>query len=117
MKMNKETYLYVGHYIDRNGNYILKLGTTNNLDRRQKEHTKNYHKAATHTMREEEEFVYDWFTEIANKYQALECEDINREKWKELSAGRYLRNDRFVCEKKPRKVEITTLETTYKITL
>ena len=102
--MNKETYLYVGHYIDRNGNYILKLGTTNNLDRRKKEHTKNYHKAATHTMREEEEFVYDWFTEIANKYQALECEDINREKWKELSAGRYLRNDRFICEKKPRKV-------------
>ena len=27
--MNKE-YLYVGHYIDIDGNYILKVGTTKN---------------------------------------------------------------------------------------
>ena len=39
--MEKE-FLYVGHYVDTNGDYILKIGTTNNLDRRQKEHTRNY---------------------------------------------------------------------------
>ena len=37
-KLNKE-YLYVGHYIDDEGNYILKVGTTNDLERRRKEHT------------------------------------------------------------------------------
>jgi hypothetical protein len=31
-KLNKE-YLYVGHYIDDEGNYILKVGTTNDLER------------------------------------------------------------------------------------
>ena len=113
----QETFLYIGHYTDRNGNYILKLGTTNNLERRQKEHTKNYHNAATHTMREDEEFTYTWFIKIANKYQALECEDINRQNWKDLEIGKYLRNDRFACDKKPCKIEIQTLETVYKITL
>lgn len=115
--MNKENCLYVGHYIDRNGNYILKLGITNNLERRKKEHTKNYHKATTHTMKEKEEFILNWYKIIPDKYQALECEDINREKWKEMKIGKHLRNDRFICEKKPRKVEITISETTYKITL
>ena len=35
--MEKE-YLYVGHYIDTKGNYILKVGTTNNLKNRQRQH-------------------------------------------------------------------------------
>lgn len=43
MSLNKE-FLYVGHYIDVLGNYILKVGTTNDLARRQKEHTRNYKK-------------------------------------------------------------------------
>ena len=36
MQKNKE-FLYVGHYIDTNGNFILKVGTTNDLKRRQTE--------------------------------------------------------------------------------
>ena len=31
--MNKE-FLYVGYYVDTEGNTILKIGTTNNLKRR-----------------------------------------------------------------------------------
>lgn len=31
----KKEYLYVGHYFDVEGNYILKIGTTNDLVRRQ----------------------------------------------------------------------------------
>ena len=38
-------YLYVGHYIDKNGFYILKIGTTNDLKRRAQEHTRNYKKS------------------------------------------------------------------------
>jgi hypothetical protein len=32
MKKDKE-FLYVGHYIDTDSNYILKIGTTKNLER------------------------------------------------------------------------------------
>ena len=41
--MEKE-FLYVGHYIDTDGNYILKIGTTNDLRRRATEHTRHYRK-------------------------------------------------------------------------
>ena len=37
--MTEKEFLYVGHYIDIDGNYILKIGTTNDLKRRQTEHT------------------------------------------------------------------------------
>ena len=36
MVTNKE-FLYVGHYTDTDGFYIVKIGTTNDLDRRRKE--------------------------------------------------------------------------------
>ena len=38
-------YLYVGYYIDTQGRYILKIGTTNDLKRRQAEHNRNYKRA------------------------------------------------------------------------
>ena len=41
--MDKE-FLYVGYYTDTEDNTILKIGTTNNLKRRQQEHTRNYKK-------------------------------------------------------------------------
>ena len=47
--MNKE-FLYVGYYVDTEGNTILKIGTTNNLKRRQQEHTRNYKRAKEYTM-------------------------------------------------------------------
>ena len=47
--MEKE-FLYVGHYIDINGDYILKIGTTNDLDRRRKEHTRNYKRSPNYKM-------------------------------------------------------------------
>jgi predicted GIY-YIG superfamily endonuclease len=112
----EETFLYIGHYTDRNGNYILKLGTTNNLDRRQKEHNRNYKKATTHTMREDSAFEYDWWRALDTKYDALAFEDDNRDLWKEENFGKYMRQDRFVCDKKPRKVKIY-LEDVYEITL
>jgi len=102
--MNKE-YLYVGHYTDTDGNYILKIGTTNNLKRRAKEHTRNYHRAKKHTMPKEQEFKYDWHLPLS-KYNTLRYEDSNRKKWKERAVGKFIKNDRFVCEEKPSQVTI-----------
>ena len=102
--MEKE-FLYVGHYIDTDGNYILKVGTTNNLPRRQKEHTRNYLRAKVHTMPAEDTFQNDWVLPLS-KYNTLRFEDRTREMWQEENIGQFVRNDRFVCEVKPKKVKV-----------
>ena len=102
--MEKE-FLYVGHYIDNDGQYILKIGTTNDLDRRQKEHTRNYRRAKINTLPKENQFEYDWWIGLS-KYNTLRFEDSNRAKWQEENIGRFVRNDRFVCAEKPAEVTI-----------
>ena len=114
MSLNKE-FLYVGHYIDVLGNYILKVGTTNDLARRQKEHTRNYKKTLHHPMLLDGQFEYDWSI-LLSKYNTLRFEDRTKEQWIGAEVGEYIRNDRFVCEEKPQAVEIT-IRKTYKITL
>lgn len=112
--MEKE-YLYVGHYYDIHNNYILKIGTTNQLDRRKAEHTRKYHQMKKYTMPNDKEFEYD-FTLPLSKYNALRYEDVNRSRWKEERIGEFVRNDRFCCAVKPKKVEIT-IRKTYEIFL
>lgn len=112
--MDKE-FLYVGHYYDINNNYILKIGTTNDLKRRRTEHNYNYRKAKTNTMPRENEFEYDWTLPLS-KYNTLRYEDKNRKKWQELAVGVFIRNDRFVCAEKPTEVEVS-IRKTYKISL
>lgn len=107
--MEKE-YLYIGHYTDVNGNYILKIGTTNDLERRRKEHTRNYRKTPNCPMPADAEFVYDFKLKLS-KYNTLRYEDSNKAKWQEEKVGDYMRNDRFVCRSKPEKVEITIRKT------
>lgn len=102
--MDRE-FLYVGHYVDINNNYILKIGTTNNLERRAKEHTRNYKRSPHYTMPAESAFIYDWFISLS-KYNTLRYEDSNREFWKNANYGEFVRNDRFCCERKPESVEI-----------
>lgn len=109
-------WLYVGHYIDTEGRYILKIGTTNDLERRAAEHTRNYKRAKKYTMPADSVFVYDWFTPLS-KYNTLRFEDFNREQWQALGYGEYVRNDRFNCGKrKPKKVKVT-IRKTYEISL
>lgn len=108
-------FLYVGHYIDSQGRYILKIGTTNDLDRRKSEHTRNYRRAKTNTMPPDEVFHYDWSLPLS-KYNTLRFEDRNRQKWQELEVGEFVRNDRFICDPKPDMVEVT-IRKTYKIAL
>lgn len=108
-------FLYVGHYIDRKGRYILKIGTTNDLKRRKAEHERNYRKTREYQMPETENFSYDW-TLALSKYNTLRYEDKNRERWKEAEIGKYIRNDRFYCAQKPAQVTIT-IRKTYTINL
>lgn len=112
--MEKE-FLYVGHYVDVDGNYMLKIGTTNNLERRRKEHTRNYKKAEAFTMPKNGSFEYDWFRPLS-KYNTLRFEDKNRQKWTEENVGEFVRNDRFKCPKAPSFVEIK-IRKTYRIAL
>jgi hypothetical protein len=114
MRANKE-FLYVGHYTDTDGFYIVKIGTTNDLDRRRKEHTRNYKKSPNCTMPKDAQFEYDWFLPLS-KYNTLRYEDLNRAKWQKENIGIFTRNDRFRCETKPEFVEIE-IRKKYKIIL
>lgn len=102
--MQKE-WLYVGHYIDEDGNFMLKIGTTNDLDRRRKEHNRNYRRAPKFTMPPGGEFVYDWFLPLS-KYNTLRYEDANRAAWQAAGVGEFVRNDRFLCANRPNFVEV-----------
>lgn len=104
-KREKE-FLYVGHYIDVKGRYILKIGTTNDLDRRATEHTRNYRKARDFTMPSGETFHYDWHLPLS-KYNTLRYEDLNRELWQNMGIGYFIRNDRFLCDENPGCITVT----------
>ena len=103
--MEKE-FLYVGHYLDTDGNYILKIGTTNDLRRRATEHTRHYRRAKEYTLPPAASFEYDFYISLS-KYNTLRYEDRNRKSWQETGVGEFVRNDRFNCGKhKPAKVII-----------
>lgn len=97
--MEKE-WIYVGHYYDTEGNYVLKIGTTNDLCRRQSEHTRNYRKAPKHTLPPNEQFKMDWYRPLS-KYNTIRYEDKNRDFWRSIGFGDFVRNDRFVFTEKP----------------
>lgn len=115
MATREKEFLYVGHYIDQDGNYILKIGTTNDLQRRATEHTRNYHKAKEHKMPAGDKFQYDWHIRLS-KYNTLRFEDKNRQRWQDMDIGEFIRNDRFVCRERPTKVTVT-IRKTYEIRL
>ena len=102
--MNKE-FLYVGYYVDTEGNTILKIGTTNNLKRRQQEHTRNYKKTKNCRLPKNGNFTYLWHLPLS-KYNTLRYEDKNREEWKNLEIGTFIRNDRFKLKNGITKVSI-----------
>ena len=93
--MKEKEFLYVGYYTDTEGRKMLKIGTTNDLKRRQTEHNRNYRKAKNYTMPEDEIFHYLWNLPLS-KYNTLRYEDKNRTKWIDEGVGEFVRNDRFV---------------------
>lgn len=113
--MAEKEFLYVGFYHDTDNNFVLKIGTTNDLKRRQAEHTRNYRKSPEHTMPSDGKFTYLWKLPLS-KYNTLRFEDRNRQKWQEMGIGEYVRNDRFILHEIPPQVEIT-IRKTYTIPL
>ena len=108
--MTKKEFLYVGHYTDTAGNYILKIGTTNNLARRKADHTSNYKKAKKYTMPVGDEFIYDWFLPLS-RYNTRRYEDKNIDLFKQAGFGEYVRNDRFCFAEKPTSVNVVIKKT------
>ena len=104
-KCLKKEYLYIGHYTDINGNYILKIGTTKNLKRRAAEHTRNYRRAKKCQMPENGKFEYDWSLPMS-KYNTLRYEDNNRKKFQNEGVGMFVNNDRFCCTEKPSQIVV-----------
>ena len=103
-------FLYVGHYYDKNGNYILKVGTTNNLDRRKQEHTRNYKRVKHFPIADNTEFQYDWHLPLS-RANTLRVEGKTKELWKMLGIGEYIPNDRFYCVTKPAEVPVKVRKT------
>ena len=112
---NPKEYLYVGHYFDTEGRFMLKIGTTNDLKRRKTEHTRNYRHAKLYTMPKDQEFQYDAVIKLS-KYNTLRFEDRTRTAWQEQNIGKFVRNDRFCCDSKPEFVQVT-IRKTYTIAL
>jgi predicted GIY-YIG superfamily endonuclease len=114
MTAEKE-FLYIGYYIDTEKNFILKIGTTNNLERRKQEHTRNYKRSQKYTMPATSEFKYLWSLPLS-KYNTLRYEDRNREQLKQINGFEFVRNDRFCIKNKPDFVNIT-IRKTYQIAI
>lgn len=112
--MEKE-YLYVGFYTDTEEKFVLKIGTTNDLKRRQSEHNRNYKRAKTHTMPKDGSFQYLWTLPLS-KYNTIRYEDRNREMWQEMGIGHFIRNDRFILDNLPKFVPVK-IRKTYQIAL
>lgn len=106
----EKEFLYIGHYTDVKGRYILKIGTTNDLARRASEHTRTYRKAKHYQMPDDESFHYDWHLKLS-KYNTLRYEDKNRANWKNMEIGTFIRNDRFHCFKKPDAIAVKIKKT------
>lgn len=97
---NGKEFLYIGHYVAVSGEYVLKIGTTNDLTRRAYEHTRNYHKSPNYPMPADSFFVYDDFIPLSH-FSTLRFEEINKEMYKNAGFGEYLNNDRFIFKEKP----------------
>ena len=98
-------WLYVGYYYDTEHKFILKIGTTSDLCRRQSEHTRNYRKASKHTMPQDEQFKMIWYRPLS-KYNTFRYEDRNKEFWQSIGFGTFVRNDRFVFDTPPTQVMV-----------
>jgi len=75
---------------------LYKIGTTNNIVRRIKEHERYYKKSITLL----------WLSPAYSKYTTLRVEDRTISTWKNLEGFKYVRNDRFIIDPKINKVTI-----------
>ncbi len=85
---------------------LFKIGTTNNIDRRMKEHSRYYHKYVTVL----------WIKKVTSKWTTLKVEEDNKQRWIDEGIVQYLRNDRFIIPPEITEVEIK-IRKMYKIPL
>ena len=104
--MRGSNYVYVGHYTDIDGNYILKVGTPNNIKRRTCEHTAAYKGKKKYQMPKDGQFVMDWYRPVSYK-NSIKTEDRTRQAWKNEGIGQFIPKDRFNCgATPPRQVKV-----------
>lgn len=104
--MRGTDYVYVGHYTDVDGNYILKVGTTKDLNRRRREHNLSYSKKKNYRMAKGTKFTYDWYRSVSYK-NSIRAEDRTRQAWKDEGIGQFIPKDRFNCgATPPRQVKV-----------
>ena len=104
--MRGSNYVYVGHYTDIDGNYILKVGTTNNIRRRTCEHTAAYKEKKKYQMPKDGQFVMDWYRPVSYK-NSINTENRTRQAWKNEGIGQFIPKDRFNCgATPPRQVKV-----------
>ena len=85
---------------------LFKIGTTNNIDRRMKEHKRAYKK----------DIEILGIIALTSKYTTLRVEQRMIEKWKTFDGWTYKRNDRFIIPEDVQEVVITVRKD-YKIRL
>lgn len=113
--MSKKYYLYVGHYIAETGEYILKVGTTNDLKRRRIEHNYNYRRSSKYRMPRSEQFQYNWYLPLS-KLNTLRYEEKTKAELDKAEIGARFSNDRYCCAEKPNKI-VVTIKKSYEINL
>ena len=75
---------------------LYKIGTTNNLKRRMREHEKNYQK----------HIEVLWVSPAYSKWTTLKVETAMIEQWRQAEGFEYIRNDRFIIDPAIRSVSI-----------
>lgn len=114
-KRNGKEFLYIGHYTAQSGEYVLKVGTTDDLRRRRTEHNAKYRKTPNYPMADGTQFEYDDFI-VLSKYNTLRYEENTKNAYKNANFGEFIRNDRFVFAEKPSKCTVK-IKKTYEIAL
>lgn len=91
-------FFYLGFYVDKENNVLLKYGTTCKLPRRRREHRKANLKLKNYPAGEDFPFEYVWAIALS-KANTLKLETDFREQAKELGFYKHIQNDRIVLER------------------
>ena len=93
----KKENFYMGLYISRENEFILKGGTTNELARRFAEHKRNNPKLKNYPAQEEYAFIQIFHLKLS-RANTLKLEDDFMEQIKALGCYKYILNDRFLLK-------------------
>lgn len=111
---NEKEFLYVMGYYAKSGEFIGKIGTSNDPFRRAKEHNRTYRKTPNYPMADGEEIKIFWMLPLS-WLNTLRYEKLNKELW-QAKGYKFLKNDRFVFSEKPSELTVK-IKKEYVITL